>query len=295
MELRQLEYFSTVSKLKSFTHAAEELHVSQPSITHAIHKLEEELGVQLFERKTKKVVLTVKGEIFYKRVTNILMSISEAVSEIKNIDIGTVKIGLPPMIGAHLFPNVYLEFSKAYPQIELQVVEKGSLYIRNLLEQGQLDIGFIIIPDHSYTLDTIPLVKQQMMACLPHNHRFAHEKRLRLKQLLEEKFVFLSEEFVHHRIAFKECLKHGFTPDVIFSSDQVETVKALVAKGAGITLLMNMIVENDPNIVKVPLDPPIEINIGLAWKKDRHLSKECINTLHFIQNYFSDSLQCLTN
>ncbi|MBO8168736.1 MAG: LysR family transcriptional regulator [Thermoanaerobacteraceae bacterium] len=292
MELRQLEYFYMVSKLKNFTHAAEKLHVSQPSVTNSINKLEEELGVQLLDRNTKRVSLTSQGKIFFKRVEKILQGINEAVSEIKNFDKGTIKLGLPPIIGAYLFPSIFLEFKKVYPYLELQVFEEGSLSTRTMLEKGQLDLGIIILPDHSEILNTIPLINEQIVVCLPPNHRLSQEKIISFSQLSNEKFILLRESYFHRKAILNECLKHGFSPNIVFSSNQIETVKALVASSIGISFLMCMAVNDNQKIIKVPLAEPIEISIGLAWKKDKHLSKASKTFIDFVRNYFSTIPGC---
>lgn len=286
MEFRQLEYFHVVCKLKNFTHAAEELHISQPSITNSIHKLEEELGVQLLTRNTKKVSPTRKGEIFNQRVATILMHVKDAVTEITESDNRKVKFGLPPMIGAQLFPNLFLELNKQYPQLNLQACEKGSHMVHQLLDKDELELGFIILPTHSETIDMIPLIQEQIMVCLPRGHRLANEEQISFDQLADERFIFLSEHYFHHQVTIEECKKHGFLPDIAFTTDNYETLKSLVASGAGISLLINMAVKDNKEIVKVPLSRPLHLSIGLAWKKGKNLSQDCLDTLHFIEQYF---------
>lgn len=282
MDLKQLEYFSKVCKWNSFTQAAAELRVSQPSITNSIQKLEEELGVKLLERSTKKVSLTVEGELFYKRVLHILGNIETAVSEVKNTQLNIVKFGLPPLIGSKLFPNIFLEFNHAYPEVHLELFEEGSRRIRELLDEEQLELGFIILEDESDTLHTLPLTVQQMKVCLPPSHRLATEKQISFEQLSKEKFITLTEKYVQHHVLQHECSKYGFTPDIIFATDFVETAKALVSQGVGVTLLMDMVVDDHEQIVKIPLEPPMNINIGLAWKKGVPLSPPCNNMIKFI-------------
>lgn len=289
MELRQLEYFKSVCENKNFTHAAEKLHVSQPTITNSINKLEEELGVRLLKRNTKTVSLTGEGEIFYKRVTEILSRLHEAVSEVKNANQGVVQIGLPPMIGTYLFPHIFLKFHETYKNIEFRVLERGSYDIQKKLVDGELELGFMILPESSETIHTIPFVKEQLVVCLPPNHPLAHEKELDLKNLENENFILLANEYVHHRVVIDECKKHGFVPRIIFKSNKVETVKALVSEGVGITLMMKMAVEHEKNIKSIPLKTPVEFNIGLAWKKGRYLSGVCLNVIKFFQDYFDEN------
>ena len=118
MELRQLEYFQMASRLRNITRAAQRLRVSQPNITVAIKKLESELGVQLFDRSQKQLTLTPEGTVFLKRIEIALRNIEDAILEVndyKQLQKGTIKIGIPPMMGAYLFPKVFSGFRHIHP------------------------------------------------------------------------------------------------------------------------------------------------------------------------------------
>lgn len=294
MELRQLEYFRMVGTLKSFTHAAEKLHITQPCITNSIHKLEVELGVQLLDRTTKQVSLTEKGELFLKRVNHILKEVHEATMEVQNYDSQHVSLGLPPMIGAYLFPDIFLKLQKVHPQTKIQVREKGSIAIQSILEQADLDIAFMILPQKSHLLEQIPLISKEAVVCLPKHHPLAKRKSLSFEMLVEEKFILLSKEYVHHRMFIEECTKRNISPEVIFQTEKIETLKAMIENGAGISILMDTIVNDSPNIVKIPLKSPIQLSIGLAWRKDKSLSTSCLEMIQFFKDYFSE-LQSVPN
>ena len=126
MELRQLEYFQMASRLRNITRAAERLRVSQPNITVAIKKLEAELGIQLFDRSQKQLALTPEGAVFLNRVELALRNIQDAVLEVndyKQLQKGTIKIGVPPMMGAYLFPRIFSSFQRRYSHHPLRRLE----------------------------------------------------------------------------------------------------------------------------------------------------------------------------
>lgn len=288
MDLRQLEYFEAVSRLQNFTRAAEELHVAQPSITNAIHKLEEELGVLLFDRSQRKIMLTAEGTAFYTRVKRILFDIRQAVYEMEDfrkLNTGTIKFAAPPMIGAYLFPNIFNLFKTAYPNLDLVVYEEGSLAARSLLEKEELDVGMIILPDNPTMLNTVPITREEIRLCVSPEHRLSGAKSVAFRELENESFILLKEEFFHRRLVLEECARHGFTPRIVFSSNQIETVKAMVANNAGISFLMNMGIRHHGNLVSVPLAEPLVITIGLAWKKGKYLSKAAQAFIDFIDAY----------
>ncbi|ABB13760.1 LysR family transcriptional regulator [Carboxydothermus hydrogenoformans] len=288
MEFRQLEYFYAVSKLNSFTRAAEQLHVAQPSITIAINNLEQELKVQLFDRSKRKVVLTDEGKLFLQHVEKILKDVKKAQSELedlKNYKKGVIKLGIPPMIGAYLFPKIFKGFKNAYPHLELHVREEGSWAMVSLLENGELDLGLIILPEQSENLCMLPITKDQIVLCVSENHRFSQEKRISLRQLEDEQFILLKEDsYTRHKI-IALCNYYGFSPNILLSSCQIETIKELVSNGLGITFLMNGITKKWDKIVSIQLEEPMNITIGLAWQKDRCLSRAAQAFIGFVQNY----------
>ena len=156
MELRQLEYFQMASRLKNITRAAERLGVSQPNITVAIKKLETELGIKLFDRSQKQLSLTPEGTIFLNRIEQALRCIQDAVLEVndyKQLQKGTIKIGIPPMIGAYLFPRIFSSFQHLYPHLDIYLYEKGSMAIRQQLERDELDFGIVILAEAAPNLE----------------------------------------------------------------------------------------------------------------------------------------------
>ena len=288
MDLRQLEYFHEVSRTASFTRAAENLHIAQPSITKAIHKLEEELGILLFDRSQKKVALTVEGMAFRLRVDRILREFSEAATEMndfRNLNKGTIKIAVPPMIGAYLFPNIFIKFKQAYPNLDLFVFEEGSLSARSMVEKEELDLGLIILPKDRCLLNTLPITRQQIMLCVSPAHPLSGGKTVSFADLRDEEFILLKQDSYHRQTVIDECRKHGFLPHIVFSSSQIQTIKALVANGAGISFLMDMVIKDDPGIRGIPLEEKLEICVGLAWKKDKYLSKASQTLIDFITDY----------
>lgn len=290
MELRQLEYFIEVSRLKNFTQAAEQLHVTQPSVTISLNKLEDELGVKLLDRNTKRVRLTCKGEVFYQRMLGVFTEMQDAVNEVRKNEDSNVSIGLPPMIGATFFPQIFSQFHKYFPNINFNVVEKGSAYTLEMLEKGELELGFIILPKSSETLEMIPLIDAKIVACVPTGHKFVQRRFINWDDLSNELFIMLSDEFVHKKIIYEGFNDRGIVPNTIFSSNKIETVKNMVASGLGISLLMDKYVEDDKEIKGIPLIPEIPLKIGLAWRKERKISKSSMSFIEFSSDFYTGSL-----
>lgn len=286
MDLRQLEYFQMVCRLNNMTRAAERLHVAQPAISVAIQKLEEELGVQLFDRSQKQFMLTTEGRVFLERVEDILMRVQDAVLEMtdyRELKKGKLRLGVPPMIGSCLFPHIFAGFKQVFPLLELVVIEEGSLALRELLEKEEIDLGIVITTQSSNTLNTLPITKGEILVCVSPQHWLAEETVVDFSVLRDEPFLLLKEDTYHRQIVLQECRKYGFEPNIVLSSSQVDTIRGLIAKGVGISFLLEGIARKDNLIHCLHLADPIVTEIGLAWKKDRYLSKASQALIAFMQ------------
>lgn len=283
MNLRELEYFKAVSEQHSFTKAAKQLYVSQPCVTAAVNRLEEFLGVQLLERnkKEKAVRVTAQGALFLARVDNILSEIDEAIMEVRNYNSTSIHFGLPPIIGAYLFPSMFAYIRKRYPHVQFKVTEYGSRVTTELLREGKLDLGIIGQENKEPIagLHSVLLYEDHLTVCVPDDHPLAERKSISIAELKEEHFIVLTDAYVHHEQLMKACASYGFKPQIVFESDEIQTVKSMVASGAGISLIVSMAVQNMPGLVTVPLEEPLPFYIQLCWKEDHHLSKDCLSMI----------------
>lgn len=275
MELRQLEYFQAVCRLKNITRAAEQMYVTQPTITVAIRRLEKEVGVILFDRSQRNFALTTEGQVFLQRVDTTLQGLKDAIVEMRdyvNLRKGTIKLGLPPMVGTFFLPTIFVDFQKQYPAVEIITVEAGSLSIRELLKNGELDVGIVVITEAEPQLETLPLAKGEIHVCLSNEHPLSRSSIISFAQLRDEAFVLIPDGTYVRRTITTEFKRHQITPRIILSSGQVETLLRLVRKGVGLSFLIDFIARQYPDIVVLPLSEPLPIEIGLAWKKDKYLS-----------------------
>ena len=287
MELRQLEYFQMASRLKNITRAAERLRVSQPNITVAIKKLEAELGIQLFDRSQKQLALTPEGAVFLNRIELALRNIQDAVLEVndyKQLQKGTIKIGIPSMIGAYLFPKIFSSFQRQYPHLDIYLYEEGSMAIREQLERDELDFGIVIISNASQSLQLLPMSTSQIAACVPENHPLAAKDSISIQDLTDADLIMLKEGSFLRHLVLDKLKAANITPNIVLESNQIETIKGLVNSGVGLAFLLDFIVDGTPGIKALPLDEPIFVDVGLAWKKDRYISKAAQSFMDFCKN-----------
>lgn len=276
MELRQLEYFRMVCRESNITKAADRLHLSQPSVTTAIKRLEEELGVKLLDRSQKKIAVTAEGRIFLKRAEEILARVEDSRVEMNDYRLnhgGSIRIGITAVMGALLFPSTFAQFRKDYPNVQITVLEEGSLAVRNRLESGDLDIGIIITSNLPPRLESIPISTGEIMVCLPPAHPLGQCSRISFNELRDQQFILFREDTYSRRIILEESAKFGFTPQIVFTSSQIGTILELVRQGVGISFLIEDVLRDQGGFLSRPLIEPLFLASGLAWNRERYLSR----------------------
>ncbi|MBU8906780.1 LysR family transcriptional regulator [Desertibacillus haloalkaliphilus] len=277
MEFRQLQFFLEVAKQESFTKAAKEQLVAQPAISKSIQNLENELGVYLFNRRDKRVVLTTEGKRFLSHAKAIQEQVEAAkleMEEFRGFEKGEVTIGLPSMAGSYFFPNIIVDFKSIYPHLSLSIVEAGTKKIQAMIEEGEIDMGVIIIDEHTpHTLELLPFLSEEMVVCVPVTHKLANQATMTYEQLANEPLVLFKEGYYQRDIISEAGKKSNITPTVSLETNQISLTKSLTRKGLGITLFLKMVISDDDDLVPVSLDPPRFLQLGLAWKKRSYLSK----------------------
>ncbi len=276
MELRQLEYFQMASRLRNITRAAQRLRVSQPNITVAIKKLEAELGVQLFDRSQKQLTLTPEGVVFLRRIEVALRNIEDAILEVndyKQLQKGTIKIGIPPMMGAYLFPKVFSGFRQIHPHLDVLLYEEGSLSIREKLESDALDFGIIIVPESTPNLNVLRMSRNQLMVCVAQKSPLARRSKITARDIANSDLIMMKEGAYLREVVQNKLSALKISPRTVLESSQIVTIKGLVAHKVGIAFLLDFICENSSDIKAIPFYEPIFVDIGLAWKRERYVSK----------------------
>ncbi|WCK56505.1 LysR family transcriptional regulator [Aneurinibacillus sp. Ricciae_BoGa-3] len=292
MDIRQLQYFIEVAKLNSFTKASESLHITQPNISRMVKNLEEELGIDLIDRSTKKLHLTEAGKIVFEegqQIEQIIDRIAIKISDLMNVQKGKVQIGLPPIIGAKYFPQILAEFHACYPNINCELVEYGSKKVEQEVGAGNLDIGVVVLPVEEALYHSVPLVDEEVCLLVHRDHHFASRTNVYLHDLAHESFILFREDFTLHDRIIHECIQAGFQPTIIYESSQWDLIREMVATNLGVSLLPRTISEEvDPSIIKViPIEPCIPWNISIIWRKGRYLSFAAREWIQFTCRYLN--------
>ncbi len=287
LELRQLQCFYETAKLKSFTKASEKMFIAQPAVSMAIKKLENEIGVKLFHRHDRAVRLTVEGERFLIHVEKVFDQLEEArleMEELRGLERGEVKLGLPSMMGSFYFPNIIVAFKKSYPQLNISIVEDGTKQIQTHIENDEINMGVIVLEEMTADLEAIPIIEEEMVVCVPKSHQLAKQAEITYEQLADEPLVLFKEGYFQRDLVINHIHESGLTPTIAFETNQISLTKSLTRKGLGVTLFLKMVIQDDTDLVPLSLVPPITLSLGLAWKKKTYLSKANKAFVDFVEN-----------
>ncbi|ALM84908.1 LysR family transcriptional regulator [Bordetella sp. N] len=242
MDMRQLRYFVMVAEELSFSRAAERLHMSQPPLSQHIKLLEEDLGVQLFQRTRREVKLTDAGAVFLRESRLLLGQMKAAVSatvRAAHSDAGVLRLGVATSALFHVLPTFVEMVRERYPRVEISVSDMQSQDQITAVSHGQLDIGLVHIrPDRS-KLMRLPIYREHYMAVLPQGHALAAKADFQLADLADEPMIALARE--HGPTVFDaivaSCYEAGFSPSFKHTARSPLTIFQMVRLGFGVALV----------------------------------------------------------
>ena len=279
-----MKYFQTVCRYGSITKAAEELFVSQPTISFCIKELESEFGVRLFHRRHNRLQLTVEGSYFLDKVNYILQSVDALAVQMKNMgnNRNHVKIAVPAMISTFLFPQIFNAYSKTYPEVELEMLETGSLQVRKLVDASSVDLGITIRDDVvDDTYNELPLVSTELVFCVSRKHPLADRKQISFKELSDEHIILFKADCYQNIFIKRAFSEAGVEPNIMLYSSQLYTIKQFLSYGNVGAFLYRQVAEMDKDLVCIPLEQPIIQDIALIWTKNGNLYSDSENFIQF--------------
>ncbi|MDQ7097114.1 LysR family transcriptional regulator [Desulfosporosinus sp. PR] len=294
MDIRQLVYFAEVVKRKGFSKAGESLHITQPTISKMIKSLEDELGLTLLERSTKKVELTDIGEVVYKHALHVVQSLESLEAElddVRQVQKGHIRMGLLPMIGYNFISRIIAEFQKLHPQITIQILENGAREVEHCIAEGDIDLGIVVLPVSEAAFECLPVVEEHLKLVVHPTHRLASCKEIHLEELKDETFIFYPQDFALYYHIKEACLKAGFQPNVLYESSQWDFISEMVADNLGIAFLPDSICPNlDSTRIKViPLaSPGIPRHLAFIWRRNAYLKFAAREFISFAKSRLRD-------
>ncbi|MBC2650347.1 LysR family transcriptional regulator [Novosphingobium flavum] len=274
MDLRQLRYFSVLADTLNFHRAAERLGMSQPPLTVAIRRLEDELGAPLFERDSRGVRLTAAGLAALPAARAALAQadqVREAVRQGAAGLRGRLVIGFIGSAVGSLLPRIISPFRQALPLVELVLQEMNSVEIVRAIASRSVDVGLVRLPlMEASPVEIAVIERDELVAALPpHFEPVARGGRIPLGALAETPFILHTPVSVLNATVRLACQRAGFTPRVAQEAVQVQTILGLVQAGLGVALVPGRTSRSAPDGVRmVPLEEPIPIDMGIACRPD---------------------------
>ncbi|UIR18515.1 LysR family transcriptional regulator [Streptomyces spinosirectus] len=268
----RLAHFAGVARTEHVTRAAQELQVPQSTLSRAMVRLEQDLGVDLFARHGRTLSLTPAGRTFLASVEPALAEIGRAAEEVRadaDPATGKVAFGFLHTMGAETVPGLLQAFRVDHPRIRFSLVQNYGEAMLEKLRAGELDLCLTSPVPDAPGLVARRLDEQKLRLVVPADHRLAGRRRIRLAEAAEETFVTLEPGYGLRRITDHLCEEAGFRPRTAFEGEETETLRGLVAAGLGVALLPPPTVPR-PGVVELAITGQRAVReIGVAWLEDR--------------------------
>lgn len=273
MNIRDLEYLVALSEHQHFRKAAEACFVSQPTLSGQIRKLEDELGVVLLERTSRKVLFTDAGMQLVRQAQKILKEVrvlEEMASQQGEEMAGPLHVGFIPTVGPYLLPHIIPAVKKAFPELELFLHEAQTHQLVQQLEEGKLDCIILASVRETEHFKEIPLYLEPMLLALPEDHKWVDEKEVPMPELQGETLLMLADGHCLRDQAMGFCFAAGAKEDTRFRATSLETLRNMVAAKTGITLLPKLSVpesmRRDGVVYVKAVDPEPRRLVTLAYR-----------------------------
>jgi LysR family hydrogen peroxide-inducible transcriptional activator len=277
VELSQLRYFLTIAARGNFTRAALELGVSQPALSRAIAKLEEELGQPVFERKPRSVDLTDAGRLLRTRAQEVLTIVENTKAEIKDDgQSGTIRIAAIPTIAPYFLPGVLREFARAFPRATVQVIEDVTGRTLKRCDEGDVDLAIVALPITTKYLELEELFEEELLLVLPPRHPLGRKRRITINDLKPHPFVLLDEAHCLSGQIMSYCQRRSIQPVAMERTSQLTTVQELVALDHGVSMVPAMAQRLDKSkrrTYRSLVSPTPKRKIAMIWNPYRFQSK----------------------
>ncbi len=275
MELYQMEYVLAVADTGNFSLAARACHVGQPALSQQVARLEKELGVSLFARSSRSVVLTEAGQEFVRRAREILQRSEALRSEMyryAGLRKGTLNLGIITSLQCINFGAMLSAFCGTYADIALNIVQAGTYRLLDMLTERTADVAFLNRPGGSFpsALDFRRLGEDRYSLAVPRLHPLAGRKEVSLRELAGEKFIFHQNGQVAAELCRNACREAGFEPQVVCHSADPTTGLYMVQGGLGVAFLPSEEFRSRdvPGVTELKITEPIIKEVGIAWRRD---------------------------
>lgn len=273
MTLNELRFVVALAKARNFRKAAEVCFVSQPALSLAVKKLEDELGVLLFERNRNDVTMTAIGELVVEQATRAIEEanrVKEIARQGNNQLVGALKLGVIYSIGPYLLPEIIPYLRQSAPEMPLIVEENLTINLETQLRNGVIDVAIIALPFDISGIKTLPLYEEEFVVVVPISHDWAKRDSINPEELADEKILLLNSGHCFSNQVMQACPRLSRNGEIL-QGNSLDTIRNMVASNLGLTVLpASATIERyqNPLIKVVPFTKPApKRQIALAWRK----------------------------
>ncbi|MFK7601920.1 LysR family transcriptional regulator [Deinococcus sp. SM5_A1] len=274
MELRHLRHFVALAEEEHFGRAAERVFVVQQALSNSVRNLEEEVGVPLVLRTTRRVQLTPAGQEFLVGARETLALAAQTVERARRAargEVGRLTVGFVSGLAFGGLPEIVRRFRELYPNVSVDLRELTAHEQEAGLRGGQIDVGLMLLPVRAATLDSRALWRQPLVAALPAGHPLARKRKLKISDLAPEPFVFFPRQLraTYFDQVMRWCAGADFTPNVVQEAIEIPTLLSLVAAGVGVFLPIEFFSRLQlPGVVYRPVEDAPLVDIVAVWRRD---------------------------
>ncbi|OOF47411.1 DNA-binding transcriptional regulator OxyR [Rodentibacter trehalosifermentans] len=248
MNIRDLEYLVALSEHKHFRRAADSCNVSQPTLSGQIRKLEDELGIILLERTSRKVLFTQSGMLLVEQARTVLREVKllkEMASNQGKEMTGPLHIGLIPTVGPYLLPYIVPTLKEAFPDLEIFLYEAQTQQLLEQLETGRLDCAILARVPQTEAFIEVPIFEEKMLLAVSEEHPWAKEKNISMNSLTGQEMLMLDDGHCLRNQTLDYCFTAGAKENSHFQATSLETLRNMVAANAGMTFMPELAVRNE--------------------------------------------------
>lgn len=285
MEIQQLYYYMELCKQKNFTEAGYACNMTQGALSKQIRKLENELGITLIRRNTRKFELSKEGEIFLSYAKKMTGTYEEMLKNVqKNQEI---KIGCMPVLAPYHFARLVADFRKEYPDIKLVIDER----IASEIQENSDRYDFLILRENMMEdqkkFRFSPLYDDKLCAVLYEKHPLYGRDRLQLKELKDDVFIFPERGSGSYEVFYKSCEKAGFEPKIAFEFPQANTIMSFVSEGVRVTITFSTVYREAKcaGVKMIPLEDELHSVISLFYRKNKPLDYAKKQFLNYVREH----------
>ncbi|WP_270426448.1 LysR family transcriptional regulator [Anaerostipes hadrus] len=285
MEIQQLYYYMELCKQKNFTEAGYACNMTQGALSKQIRKLENELGITLIRRNTRKFELSKEGEIFLSYAKKMTGTYEEMLKNVqKNQEI---KIGCMPVLAPYHFARLVADFRKEYPDIKLVIDER----IASEIQENSDRYDFLILRENMMedqkNFRFSQLYDDKLCAVLYEKHPLYGRDRLQLKELKDDVFIFPERGSGSYEVFYKSCEKAGFEPKIAFEFPQANTIMSFVSEGVGVTITFSTVYREAKcaGVKMIPLEDELHSVISLFYRKNKPLDYAKKQFLNYVREH----------